>query len=100
MCDATLTLVKRLLHRERVWQAHRDHYYQRLVRMGFGHRGTAAIEYAVMLGCAAIALLAREASVALQITALALAAAALVAIAVWVDMRWARFEGRASGAAT
>ena len=100
VCDATLTLVKRLLHRERVWQAHRDHYYQRLVRMGFGHRGTAAIEYAVMLGCAAIALLAREASVALQITALALAAAALVAIAVWVDMRWARFEGRASGAAT
>ena len=61
MCDATLTLLKRLLRRERVWQAHREHYYQRLVRMGFGHRGTAWIEYAAMLGCALAALAARAA---------------------------------------
>ena len=47
--DATLTLVRRLLRRERVWQAHRDHYYQRMVRMGFGHRATAWTGYAVML---------------------------------------------------
>ncbi len=92
VCDATLTLIRRLVRRERVWQAHRDHYYQRLVRMGFGHRGTAAIEYAVMLGCAVIALLARDATVPLQIVALVGATAALVAIAVWVDIRWARFE--------
>ena len=97
VCDATLTLIKRLLRRERVWQAHRDHYYQRLVRMGFGHRGTAAIEYAVMLACAATALFARDAAVPVQVTALAAATAALIAIAVWVDIRWARFEGRPSG---
>ena len=54
VCDATLTLVKRLLRRERVWEAHKDHYYQRLVRMGFGHRATAWIEYAAMAGCAAL----------------------------------------------
>ena len=97
VCDATLTLIKRLLRRERVWQAHRDHYYQRLVRMGFGHRGTAAIEYAVMLACAATALFARDAAVPVQAAALAAATAALIAIAVWVDIRWARFEGRPSG---
>jgi hypothetical protein len=73
-----------------VWQAHRDHYYQRLVRMGFGHRGTALIEYAVMGGCAAIALLARRESAAVQAGAVALAAAVLIAIAFWVDLRWAR----------
>jgi len=100
VCDATLTLVKRLLRGERVWQAHREHYYQRLVRMGFGHRGTAAIEYAVMLACAAIALLAREATVPLQIVALAVATAGLIAIAVWVDLGWARFSGRAEAART
>lgn len=91
MCDATLTLLRRLLRRERVWQPHRDHYYQRLVRMGFGHRGTALIEYAAMAACAALALAARREPPAVQALALAAAAAALIAVAVWVDLRWARF---------
>lgn len=90
ICDATLTLLRRLLRRERVWQAHREHYYQRLVRMGYGHRGTALFEYAVMAGCAATALLARREPSAVQAAALAGAAAVLIAIAVWVDLRWAR----------
>jgi UDP-N-acetylmuramyl pentapeptide phosphotransferase/UDP-N-acetylglucosamine-1-phosphate transferase len=90
VCDATLTLLRRLLRRERVWQAHRDHYYQRLVRMGFGHRGTAFIEYAAMAVCATIALFARRESSAVQAAALAFAAAALIAVAFWVDLRWAR----------
>ncbi len=94
--DATLTLIKRLLRRERVWQAHRQHYYQRLVRMEFGHRGTAWMEYGVMAVCAAVALLAREASPALQAVAVCASVAALAAIAVWVDLRWAR---RAAGGA-
>jgi len=90
VCDATLTLIKRLLRGERVWQAHRDHYYQRLVRMSFGHRGTAAVEYAVMLACTATALFARDASVPGQVATLAGAVAVLASIAVWVDIRWAR----------
>jgi UDP-N-acetylmuramyl pentapeptide phosphotransferase/UDP-N-acetylglucosamine-1-phosphate transferase len=53
--DATVTLSRRILRGERVWQAHRDHYYQRLVRCGWGHRRTALAEYAVMAGCALIA---------------------------------------------
>lgn len=89
MCDATLTLIKRMLRRERVWQAHRDHYYQRLVRMGFGHRRTACIEYAAMAGCGALALLVFREPAAVQGIALAFAAAALAGVAVWVDRRWA-----------
>jgi UDP-N-acetylmuramyl pentapeptide phosphotransferase/UDP-N-acetylglucosamine-1-phosphate transferase len=88
--DATLTLLKRLLRGERVWRAHREHYYQRLVRMGFGHRGTAYIEYAAMAGCAAAALYARNASPGAQAATLAGAALVLLAIAVWVDLRWRR----------
>ena len=38
--DATATLLKRLLRHEKVWQAHREHYYQRLVQMGWGHKKT------------------------------------------------------------
>ena len=36
--DATLTLWRRLRRGERVWQAHRQHLYQRLVLRGWTHR--------------------------------------------------------------
>jgi len=91
VCDASLTLLRRLLRRERVWRAHREHYYQRLVRMGFGHRATAVIEYGAMAACAATALFARREPAVVQAAALAVAAVVLMAAAVWVDVRWARF---------
>lgn len=37
LLDASVTLCKRILRRERVWEAHRDHYYQRMVRLGESH---------------------------------------------------------------
>ena len=56
--DATVTLLRRLLRGEKVWEAHRTHYYQRLVLLGWGHRRTVLAEYALMLACAGLALLA------------------------------------------
>lgn len=46
--DASATLLRRLWRRERFWQAHREHYYQRLVRLGWGHRRVALAEYGLM----------------------------------------------------
>ena len=88
--DASVTLARRLLQREKVWQAHRDHYYQRLVRLGWGHAGTALVEYAVMLacGCAALAALALPAD--LQAALLAAVAAAYLAIIVLIERAWRR----------
>jgi UDP-N-acetylmuramyl pentapeptide phosphotransferase/UDP-N-acetylglucosamine-1-phosphate transferase len=37
IADATITLVLRLVRGERVWQAHRQHYYQHAVRQGLDH---------------------------------------------------------------
>jgi UDP-N-acetylmuramyl pentapeptide phosphotransferase/UDP-N-acetylglucosamine-1-phosphate transferase len=91
VCDATLTLLRRMMRRERIWQAHREHYYQRLVRSGLGHRGTLFVEYAAMLACASAAIGVRNAPVGAQFVVLAGAAIVLAAIAVWVDLRWARF---------
>ena len=54
--DASVTLLRRCYRREKIWQAHRDHYYQRLVRLGWGHRRTAFIEYALMCACGIAAL--------------------------------------------
>lgn len=63
--DATVTLLRRLLAGEKVWQAHRSHYYQRLVRLGWGHRKTVLAEYLVMLaaGVSALVLLQARASI-------------------------------------
>lgn len=49
--DATVTLGTRILRREKFWQAHKTHYYQRLVRSGWGHRRTVLAEYSLMLAC-------------------------------------------------
>jgi UDP-N-acetylmuramyl pentapeptide phosphotransferase/UDP-N-acetylglucosamine-1-phosphate transferase len=88
--DATLTLVKRLILRERVWRAHRTHYYQRLNQLGAGHRGTALAAYALMLVCSAAALYARQESAAVQASAAAAAILPMLAVAVWIDIHWGR----------
>lgn len=98
IADATVTLVRRLVRGERVWRAHREHYYQRMVRMGLGHRGTALAAYAAMILCAGAALYARDKGPGEQAMTFLGASALLGAAAVWVDMRWARHQ-RAAGAA-
>jgi UDP-N-acetylmuramyl pentapeptide phosphotransferase/UDP-N-acetylglucosamine-1-phosphate transferase len=88
--DATLTLFKRLRRGEKLSQAHRSHYYQRLVQMGWGHRNTALAEYALMLlmGVSALSALALPAGG--QYAMLLLGAALYAAIAVLIDRRWHR----------
>jgi UDP-N-acetylmuramyl pentapeptide phosphotransferase/UDP-N-acetylglucosamine-1-phosphate transferase len=54
--DATVTLLRRMLRGERVWEAHKTHYYQRLVQLGWGHRKTVLAEYVLMVACAVSAL--------------------------------------------
>ena len=56
--DATVTLARRGLRLERVWQAHKTHYYQKLVQLGWGHRKTVLAEYGLMLACGGSAFLA------------------------------------------
>jgi len=55
--DATVTLLRRLLQGEKIWQAHKTHYYQRLVELGWGHRRTTLWEYGLMLSCSLSALI-------------------------------------------
>jgi UDP-N-acetylmuramyl pentapeptide phosphotransferase/UDP-N-acetylglucosamine-1-phosphate transferase len=37
LADATITLIRRVLRGEKVWQAHRDHFYQQAVNHGLSH---------------------------------------------------------------
>ena len=56
--DASVTLARRIVAGERPWRAHRSHFYQRLVRLGWSHRKTVVREYGLMLACAVSAGLA------------------------------------------
>ncbi|MDR0480332.1 MAG: glycosyltransferase family 4 protein [Gallionellaceae bacterium] len=47
--DATVTLARRALRGAKVTEAHREHYYQRLILAGWSHKRLAWSEYALML---------------------------------------------------
>jgi UDP-N-acetylmuramyl pentapeptide phosphotransferase/UDP-N-acetylglucosamine-1-phosphate transferase len=54
LADATITLLRRLLRGERVWQAHREHFYQRAVQRGLSHAAVVQRVIAadlVLIGC-------------------------------------------------
>lgn len=57
IADATVTLIKRICKGERIWHAHRDHYYQKLALSGWGHHNTALFAYVLMLTAGAIGLI-------------------------------------------
>jgi UDP-N-acetylmuramyl pentapeptide phosphotransferase/UDP-N-acetylglucosamine-1-phosphate transferase len=88
--DATLTLLKRAAAGERVWQAHKEHYYQRLVRMGWSHRGAVLAEYSLMLACGASALWALRQPLYLQLSVVGGIIALHAALALRVDSAWRR----------
>jgi UDP-N-acetylmuramyl pentapeptide phosphotransferase/UDP-N-acetylglucosamine-1-phosphate transferase len=83
--DASLTLCKRLLRREKVWQAHREHYYQRLVKHGWGHRKTALAEYALMLSCNLVAIGGMQLEHSLQLALLGSVALTYAILAVVLE---------------
>jgi UDP-N-acetylmuramyl pentapeptide phosphotransferase/UDP-N-acetylglucosamine-1-phosphate transferase len=64
--DATLTLFLRLFRKEKIWKAHKNHYYQRLVQLGWGHKRTVLWEYLLMLMCCASAWLAVRLAITYQ----------------------------------
>jgi UDP-N-acetylmuramyl pentapeptide phosphotransferase/UDP-N-acetylglucosamine-1-phosphate transferase len=88
--DASVTLARRALRGERVWQAHRSHYYQRLILLGWSHRRTATAEYALMAASGAAALVAALVVPRLQVPLLAALLGLYVAAALAIDLRWRR----------
>jgi UDP-N-acetylmuramyl pentapeptide phosphotransferase/UDP-N-acetylglucosamine-1-phosphate transferase len=95
--DASLTLARRLLRGERVWHAHRTHYYQRLVQLGWGHRNTALAEYGLMAACGALGLWALEQPPAIQWAAVGAAIVAYLVLAALVDVAWRRHSQSMQG---
>jgi UDP-N-acetylmuramyl pentapeptide phosphotransferase/UDP-N-acetylglucosamine-1-phosphate transferase len=55
--DASVTLIRRVLKGEKVWRAHRSHYYQRAVLLGATHRQVAFAALGLMLLMTGLALM-------------------------------------------
>ncbi|MBC7782020.1 MAG: glycosyltransferase family 4 protein [Proteobacteria bacterium] len=90
--DATITLLRRMMRGEKFWHAHREHYYQRLVRLGWGHRRTALVEYALMAVSAAVALSALAQPHFEQLFLLAVWAAIVSMAMLVLDRAWQRAQ--------
>jgi UDP-N-acetylmuramyl pentapeptide phosphotransferase/UDP-N-acetylglucosamine-1-phosphate transferase len=88
IADASTTLIRRLLRGEKFWQPHREHYYQRMVRLGMGHARTALIWYLIMSLGIILAVWLLGCSTAVQWAALVAWVAVLVLMGVAVDVRW------------
>ncbi len=92
--DACLTLLQRAMRGERLSEAHKSHYYQRLVRMGWSHKKLAVAEYALMAAVAATAITFRTSTSVVVVALLALWTVAYAAIAVTIDRRWRAYGPR------
>lgn len=49
LLDGTVTLLIRIKNKEPVWEAHRNHFYQKLSRYGWSHKHILALEYSHMI---------------------------------------------------
>ncbi|WP_425434085.1 MraY family glycosyltransferase [Paraburkholderia lycopersici] len=90
IADASVTLARRLLQGKKFWEAHREHYYQRMIRSGAGHRTTAILWYGVMLIGTMLAFFLLSLPLLSQCLLLGIWAVVLAALALAIDRRWRR----------
>ncbi|MDR6304566.1 UDP-N-acetylmuramyl pentapeptide phosphotransferase/UDP-N-acetylglucosamine-1-phosphate transferase [Nitrobacter vulgaris] len=87
LADATVTMLRRLIAGERIWTAHRSHFYQRATDNGITVTGVVFTVFTLNIGLAVLAIASITPS---SITAkLSLLATGAVAVA-WVMFRFAR----------
>ncbi|MBI3445977.1 MAG: glycosyltransferase family 4 protein [Magnetospirillum sp.] len=90
LADATITITRRLFNGEKIWQAHRKHFYQRAVQGGRSH---AQVSLAIAAGNLVL-MAASVLAVSGQVLAGSLTALAAVAALLGLLQSWSR--GRAA----
>lgn len=84
LADATITLLRRLLRGEKIWQAHREHFYQKAVQAGRSH---AQVSSAVGLAGLALIALAWWSTQDRAWEALGAAAIVVILLMAWMSPR-------------
>jgi UDP-GlcNAc:undecaprenyl-phosphate/decaprenyl-phosphate GlcNAc-1-phosphate transferase len=90
IADASVTLVKRTLRGVKITEAHREHYYQRAILLGWGHRKLALVEYMLMLVSGVLALLSLNRVFPWQ--TLLVCMGIYAALMLPLDAAWKKFE--------
>lgn len=85
--DASVTVLRRLFAGERVWRAHRSHFYQRLVLAGWSKRRLALAAYALMVAAGASALAGLGQGVEVQCVIILVWGAIHVSLLVAIERR-------------
>ena len=86
LADATLTLLRRGARGEKVWQAHREHFYQQAVQNGRSHARVSLAIAGANAGLLLLALLAVSApeNPAIRLGAVGVAAALVILLLMWM----------------
>jgi UDP-N-acetylmuramyl pentapeptide phosphotransferase/UDP-N-acetylglucosamine-1-phosphate transferase len=78
--DATLTLLRRIFRREKIWVAHRQHAYQNAVDCGWSHRRVSGIVLGLNAGLVGLATLTLGKSAVVQTLLIGLALTIVMAV--------------------
>lgn len=97
VADATVTLIKRAMRGAKITEAHREHYYQRLVQIGWGHRNVALFAYLLMLVAGGSALWGLRHATGWPWTLFVVWAGVYALLMRLLDVRWRIFQGRQHG---
>ena len=81
--DATITLLKRIPKGKKWLKPHRDHYYQRLIIMGYSHKQITSLYCLIniLLGCVAFLYIRSDGFMALGLLIVALVPLLSIAVA-------------------
>jgi len=91
IADASVTLCKRLLRGEKFWQAHRTHYYQRMIQMSGNHLGPVRLAYGLMAIGAGLALISLQMPLGVQWIIVGVWALILILLGLRIDYRWLQY---------
>jgi hypothetical protein len=82
--DTTFTLFRRLLWREKWYQAHRSHFYQRMTDLGMTHGKVTSIELLVVVASCAAAAVCIPAGPAVRIALVVSVVAGIACGGLWI----------------
>jgi Fuc2NAc and GlcNAc transferase len=85
--DTTFTLFRRLIRREKWYQAHRSHFYQRMTDLGMTHSKVTSIELVVVTASCAAAAACIPSGPAVRIALEISVIAGIACIGIWIRVK-------------
>jgi UDP-N-acetylmuramyl pentapeptide phosphotransferase/UDP-N-acetylglucosamine-1-phosphate transferase len=95
--DTTVTLLRRMRRGEKWYQAHRSHYYQRMVSLGMTHRNVTVLELASVVICCGAASVYLRAGSAGRVFVIAGILSAFAAMGFWIAREERKCRGDIAG---